>query len=47
MDDEVGVVTESFNQMLESIREDIDQLKGKHGAAGADEGTRAYDGGTP
>ncbi len=27
MDDEVGVVTRSFNQMLESIRENIDQLK--------------------
>ena len=27
MDDEVGVVTRSFNQMLESIRQNIEQLK--------------------
>ncbi len=46
MDDEVGVVTRSFNQMLESIREHR-PAQGKAWAAGADEGTRAYDGGTP
>ena len=27
VEDEVGVVTRSFNQMLESIRQNIEQLK--------------------